>query len=250
MTLSGLIGMAIPGYGFRAAAAKIDPELPPEPDPASLGAREAQEQAAAARQAKTKSGSAKESDPRAELLAELKRTPKDSVELSPAARRFSAANENADDEGEAVAYLPTPGEIHDVRSMSPREMAGFAHELYLEGVLKWDEYKMLGFPSELHPDFDKTIGALTGEKAEPDSPRDMIAEWEEKVDFERRHAGEDNPATTRAERVLSVLKWHEIPRCRCRRRTGRLAASILRGGAAPFGLPGMDISVLFRIPVG
>lgn len=95
----------------------------------------------------------------------------------------------------------------DLRNISPRDFADLMHELYLGGVLDWQEYRMVGFPSQLHPRYDETIGALTGEKAAPDQPRDMLADWEARVDFERRHDGAPAEQRPRAERILEVLSW-------------------------------------------
>ncbi|MBF0095369.1 MAG: hypothetical protein HQL34_12615, partial [Alphaproteobacteria bacterium] len=69
----------------------------------------------------------------------------------------------------------------------------------------WDEYRMLGFPAELHPAFDETIGALTGEKADPDRPRDVLAEWRERLRFARRHNADDAAQIRRIERIIGVL---------------------------------------------
>lgn len=106
---------------------------------------------------------------------------------------------------------PPPGPDAGLRAMSPRDFADFAHELYLAGRLEWTEYRMVGFPSELDPRWDATIGALTGEKAAPDRPRDMLAEWERRVEFMRRFQAGD-PATGIAERVLALLQHLSPPR--------------------------------------
>ncbi len=111
----------------------------------------------------------------------------------------------------ALPALPPPGEPsaaarYDLRNVSPRQFADITHEMYMEGSLSWDEFKMVGFPSELDPRYDQTIGALTGEKAKPDTPRDMLAQWEHRVDFEQRY----NPDTDQvriAESVLQKLSW-------------------------------------------
>lgn len=103
------------------------------------------------------------------------------------------------------APAPKPPPRADLHHISPRQFADLAHELYFEGRLNWQEYRMVGFPSELDPRFDETIGALTGEKAEPDNPRDMLAEWERRVDFERRYTKDDRQVR-RAERILAVLR--------------------------------------------
>ncbi|MCR6630786.1 MAG: hypothetical protein NVV74_12455 [Magnetospirillum sp.] len=111
-----------------------------------------------------------------------------------------------------VIALPPPRERrprHDLRHISPRRFAEITHELYVEGSLKWAEYQLVGFPSELHPAYDTTIGALTGQKAEPNRPRDLLAEWENRLDFMRRHA---DPAVLVAERALDVLRRQAEPR--------------------------------------
>ena len=65
--------------------------------------------------------------------------------------------------------------------------------------------------AELHPDYDQTVGALTGEKADPDRPRDYVAIWEERLVFERKHnAGNDN-RVGRSRRIVNVLRQIAAP---------------------------------------
>lgn len=112
----------------------------------------------------------------------------------------------------AVIALPPPRDRrprHDLRHVSPRRFAEITHELYVEGSLRWAEYQLVGFPSELHPDYDATIGALTGQKAEPNRPRDLLSEWEQRLDFMRRY---DDPSLRLAERALDILRRQAEPR--------------------------------------
>lgn len=99
----------------------------------------------------------------------------------------------------------------NARAISPRQMQKLSLELYAGGIISWDEHAALAFQPDLHPDFARTIGALTGEKPLPDQPRDFVREWEQKLDFERRFA----PATSRAKEhalhILSVLRRIESP---------------------------------------
>ena len=97
------------------------------------------------------------------------------------------------------------------RSMSPREAAKLGFDLYAAGILKWDEYSDLSFQAELHPEFARTIGALTGERAMPDAKRDFVKIWEEKYQFASRHAGAKSRAPERALHILSVLRRIENP---------------------------------------
>ena len=94
----------------------------------------------------------------------------------------------------------------DLRNFTPRQMADLSMDLYVSGILEWDEYAMLAFQPELHPDYDRTIGALTGEKAKPDGPRDFIAEWEKRHRFEEKHNSKDRDLVQRTLRVVNVLK--------------------------------------------
>jgi hypothetical protein len=127
------------------------------------------------------------------------------VQLSNAAK---AASKSAADD---LLMLPAPDERPNVRSMTPRELADFAYNMYMDGTLSWDEYRMVGFPSELHPDYDRTIGQLTGETAQPDRPKDMVSAWQQRVEFEERHSADKPDVIERARRVLDVLRWQDAP---------------------------------------
>lgn len=98
----------------------------------------------------------------------------------------------------------------NARAISPRAIQDLSQDLYAGGVLTWDEHAALSFQAELHPDFPRTIGALTGEKPLPDQPRDFVKEWESRLDFERRHFPE-SPERDRALHILSVLRRIENP---------------------------------------
>lgn len=98
----------------------------------------------------------------------------------------------------------------NARAISPRAIHALSEDLYAGGVLTWDEHAELSFQAELHPDFTRTIGALTGENPRPDRPRDYVKEWESRLDFERRHFPE-GPERERALHILSVLRRIEKP---------------------------------------
>jgi hypothetical protein len=106
----------------------------------------------------------------------------------------------------AVAGAPLPESEIEVRNMSPRQMADWAHEMYMIGWISWDEYRAAQ-PVELHPDYDATIGALTGERAQPDRPRDMVREWEERLAFTHRYATADDSEARKLHRVVALLRW-------------------------------------------
>ena len=104
------------------------------------------------------------------------------------------------------APLPIPDSRIAVRNMSPRQMADWAYEMYMTGWIGWDEYRD-AIPTELLPGYDATVGALTGEPAQPDRPRDMVREMEEKLEFARRHFFEDDAKLRGLMRIVSLLRW-------------------------------------------
>ncbi|MDR3441210.1 hypothetical protein [Telmatospirillum sp.] len=132
--------------------------------------------------------------------------------------RFSRAEEdlaqNAAEAGareETKLALPPPHLNTAVRNMSPRQLAAWAHEMYLTGALTWEEYRVAGFHAELHPDYNATVGALTGHPATPDRPRDMVREWQDRLAFYHRHNPSQDPQVRRVEKVLSLLSTQPAP---------------------------------------
>jgi len=99
----------------------------------------------------------------------------------------------------------------NARAMTPRQMQVLSLDLYASGILSWEEHVELVFQPDLHPDFARTIGALTGEKPLPDRPRDYVRVWEQKLDFERRFAPAKSRAKEHALHILSVLRRIEPP---------------------------------------
>ena len=110
---------------------------------------------------------------------------------------------------ETVAGPITPAV--DVHNLSPRQMAETSMDLYMVGAITWKEHAMLAFQPELHPDYDQTVGALTGEKADPDRPRDYVAIWEERLAFERKHNAGNDDRVERSRRIVNVLRQIAVP---------------------------------------
>jgi hypothetical protein len=105
-----------------------------------------------------------------------------------------------------AALPPRAGDGLDPRLASPREVAERSLELYADGLLEWKDHAQLAFQPELHPDYDRTVGALLGTKAQPDTPRDFIAEWEQRLMFELRYNAENDEAVARARRIVRALR--------------------------------------------
>jgi hypothetical protein len=105
----------------------------------------------------------------------------------------------------SLALLPPRLNEGQERYMSPRQLAQWAHEMYVCGALTWPEYRLAGFHAELHPHYNATVGALTGRIAAPDHPRDMVREWRELVAFFHRHNDPHDPQVKHVEKVLALL---------------------------------------------
>ena len=99
----------------------------------------------------------------------------------------------------------------DLHRLSPRQMANLSQDFYAAGVVSFDDYAALAFQPELHPDFGRTIGALTGERAEPDRPRDFVRLWEERAEFQRRHNAARADLVRQDERIAAVLRQIDAP---------------------------------------
>ncbi len=94
---------------------------------------------------------------------------------------------------------------HDVRRMSPREMLSYSQSLYAAGILGFDDYEALAFQPDLHPAYANTIGALTGEIASPDRPRNFVRVWQERLNYARRYHAADSTEVRQADRILTAL---------------------------------------------
>ena len=90
--------------------------------------------------------------------------------------------------------------------MTPREMVDFSFDLYVTGFLTREQYCDLAFQSELMPNFDATIGALTGERADPDRPRDYMAIWRARLAFETQYGADHPRIVERTAKILNLLQ--------------------------------------------
>jgi hypothetical protein len=126
-----------------------------------------------------------------------------SVRAIPAWRATAVAGHAKDGPRPPIAAAESPTAAC---RCSPREMADLSLDLFLAGVLTDEEYALLAFQPELHPDFDRTIGALTGQRANPDQSRDYVATWRDRLEFERSRCRPDHDLIDRIQRILFVLR--------------------------------------------
>lgn len=93
----------------------------------------------------------------------------------------------------------------NVRYLSPREMIEYSQNLYAAGIIGFEDYEAMAFQPDLHPDFDKTIGALVGQRAAPDRPRDFIRHWQDRLNYVQRYYAADAEEVRQAARILKAL---------------------------------------------
>lgn len=125
---------------------------------------------------------------------------------------------NAENDDQPVAKSGVPvslfsalSEGRSLRKISPRNMARFSLDLYANGLVTFEDYEMLAFQPELHPDYNATIGALTGQKARPNRPRDFIAHWEDRLSFVQRYNPQSTELVKRTEKLVALLHKIESP---------------------------------------
>ncbi|MDP6884330.1 MAG: hypothetical protein QF830_09345, partial [Rhodospirillales bacterium] len=81
----------------------------------------------------------------------------------------------------------------------------------IKARMQADGAAMLAFQPELHPDYDRTIGALTGRRAAPDKGRDCLAEWEERLAFEQKYRGEKDETAMRTLHIVTLFQRLDAP---------------------------------------
>lgn len=136
------------------------------------------------------------------------KTPSLPVPVEATPKNNETAEAPASQKSSALTELIGALDIHD---MSPRQMTHLSQTLYAAGALSFEDYSQLAFQPELHPDFGRTIGALTGEHAAPDRRRDFVSLWNERADFQRRHNAGRPDLIEQSERIASVLSRIETP---------------------------------------
>lgn len=141
--------------------------------------------------------------------------------LVPAGPRQLAEADKREPAAETLTIEKQPARLHtgreeilngvDVRALTPRRMAEFSLDIYAAGVIPYEEYSVLAYQAELDPDYDRTVGALTGKPAAPDEERDYVELWEDRLSFELRHGARNSKAVVQTERILSILKQLSEP---------------------------------------
>jgi hypothetical protein len=111
---------------------------------------------------------------------------------------------------EAMKLAATVIEIsadYDVRHMTPNELAKLSARLYEVGAIGFEEYAVLSFQPEFHDGFDENSGFYQELQAQPDQPRDFIAEWQKHLwEMQRSAPGVFSPTMAVTREIIELLK--------------------------------------------
>lgn len=149
-----------------------------------------------------------------DMFSDLRAPSRELVPLSrllPADTRIPSEEEEAAAETKVETLFGRLTRGLSLRKLTPRQMAEVSLDLYAAGILSYDDYALLAFQPELHPQYNVTVGALTGEPAGPDRARDYVDQWEERLNFERRHNPQNTSLVRRTERIVSLLNALDGP---------------------------------------
>ncbi len=93
---------------------------------------------------------------------------------------------------------------YDVQDITPREMAKMSQELYDNGSISLKNHAFISFQPELNPSFNDTIGKFSHTTAQPDSPRNFLDEWRERL-AEQTRSGAAPEIVNNTREVVSIL---------------------------------------------
>ena len=93
---------------------------------------------------------------------------------------------------------------YDVKNITPRNMAQMSHELYDNNSISLKNYAFMSFQPELNPSYNNTIGKLTHTTAQPDTPRNFLDKWKERLE-EQLQSGASSEIINNTKEVISIL---------------------------------------------
>lgn len=129
--------------------------------------------------------------------------------LVPYSQVTDVAKINTPENDVADPYHSLNGEAASLlfsRHASPSELTEVSLDLYAMGLLSFEDYSALANHPEINPNYNRTIGALTGEPAAPERKRDLVVEWEEKYQFLTRNSPKNESLINQAARITNLLR--------------------------------------------
>jgi hypothetical protein len=96
----------------------------------------------------------------------------------------------------AAAVLKIAGE-YNIRNMSPNDLAEMSRRLYYAGAIGLAEHAILCHQPHLVDDYDPDAGLYRQLGLEPDTPRDLLGQWQEHLRIlQEAHADPDTLGLT------------------------------------------------------
>lgn len=118
-------------------------------------------------------------------------------------KRFYESAGKFNDESTQRATIASIAATYDVRQISPRQMKELAESLYFEAdAVTFHEYTILSFQPEVD---DDNWYVLTGNIAQPDTPRDFLEEWRHQLEYQRMAGGDPDEIRRALENINKVL---------------------------------------------
>ena len=93
---------------------------------------------------------------------------------------------------------------YDVKNITPRNMAQMSQELYDNNSISLKNHAFMSFQPELNPSYNNTIGKFTHTTAQPDTPRNFLDEWKERLE-EQLQSGASSEIINNTKEVISIL---------------------------------------------
>ena len=93
---------------------------------------------------------------------------------------------------------------YDVKNITPRNMAQMSQELYDNNSISLKNHAFMSFQPELNPSYNNTIGKFTHTTAKPDTPRNFLDEWKERLE-EQLQSGASSEIINNTKEVISIL---------------------------------------------
>jgi hypothetical protein len=121
-----------------------------------------------------------------------------------AAEPASTTREYAGNLSDNINFVSDIVHRYDVQDITPRAMAKMSRELYDNGSISFKSHAFISFQPELNPSFNATIGKFSHTTAQPDSPRNFLDEWRERL-AEQTRSGASPEIVNNTSEVVAIL---------------------------------------------
>ncbi len=94
---------------------------------------------------------------------------------------------------------------YDVTNMTPREVSDMSKKLYENGSISFKQHALLSFQPDLDPNYNDTIGKRTNTIAQPDTPKNFLEKWRDKLEEQIKN-GTPHDIIENTKEIVSILE--------------------------------------------